>query len=220
MKKNAFALLTFLLLYTVAKAQFNIQKVPQEKTKTYVPGTVCKDCNQALANGKNYTPPSVQNGNQSINVSYSITSCGLNYTAGSVVLEQRTGNNNGYNAPVGKVQPAAISISGIPSGSVILKAFLYTSLLSNTNTSVTLNLENPAGTSASYSMTMVGQDASPCWETVSYQYAYTYRADVTSVVTGNGTYNVSGLPVYPNSGYNDVEGASLIIIYTDPSSGY
>jgi gliding motility-associated-like protein len=220
MKKNVLALVAFLLIYTTTKAQLDAQKATQEKTKTYMPGTVCKECNEALINSKNYTPPSVQNGNQSISVSYSITSCGLNYTTGSVVLEQRTANRSSFIAPVGRVQPAPITISGIPSRAVILKAFLYTALLSDNSTPITLNLTNPAGTSYSYSMAMVGQDISPCWSAANYQNTYTYRADVTSVATGNGAYSVSGLPVYPNSGDNDVEGATLIIIYTDPSSGY
>jgi gliding motility-associated-like protein len=157
-------------------------------------------------------PPSVQNGNSSVNVSYSVTSCGLNYVAGSVTTEQRV-----TNPPIGSVQPAAITISGMPVGAVIIKAFLYGAASGN-GVSINATLTNPSGTSNTYSMSVIGSDITTCWP--SFAGSYSYRADVTSNITGNGNYFVSGLPVSNSSGPNDVDGVTLLIIYDDPTAGY
>jgi gliding motility-associated-like protein len=215
MKKRAFILLTISLLFATAKAQLGDKNVTQQIKSTHTPGTPCKDCEVGGDNQKKSISPPIQNGHESISISYSNTTCGLNYVTGTVVLEQRVSTPT-----IGVVQPAPIVISGIPSGAVILKSFLYAVVLGNGG-AITSTLKNPGGTSSNFPMAIIGTDGSPCWSSAGYDSSYSYRADVTSIVTGNGTYTISGLPVDPtNIGTNDVEGATLVIIYSNPAAGY
>jgi hypothetical protein len=62
---------------------------------------------------------------------------------------------------------------------------------------------------------MIGQSPDKCW---GYTGTYTYRADVTALISGNGNYLVSGIPVSPAA--NDADGATLFIIYSDPTQNY
>jgi gliding motility-associated-like protein len=68
-------------------------------------------------------------------------------------------------------------------------------------------------------MSIIGQDMDKCW---GYQNTYTYRADVTSIINGNGNYMISGLLVDPSASQhsNDVDGATLLIIYSNPTQAY
>src|SRR5437868_788236 len=78
------------------------------QNKKGIPGTP-SNCNLHNLKG---TPLGVQNGSQAIITNYTATACGLDYTYGSVVLGQRS--------PVGgAVQPANITISGIPACATI-----------------------------------------------------------------------------------------------------
>ena len=157
------------------------------------------------------------NANAGIATSYTASACGLNYVQGSVALLRRS--TTFTNVPVGVVQPAPISISGLPAGAQIIKAFLYADASGN-GVVITATLENPLGVITNFPMTLIGTDVDKCWTSAGYAGSYTYRSDVTSRVTGNGTYRISGLPVYPASGPNDVDGATLLIIYTNPAANY
>lgn len=108
-----------------------------------------------------------------------------------------------------------IVVSGIPAGSVVQKAFLYWNIL---------NESEPLGAIAvnqtRFGGTMIGRDEAPCWDPTPWSWAY--RADVTSSVTGNGTYAISGYPTGVTSGVQPfappqltplMEGASLIVFY-------
>ncbi len=175
----------------------------------YVPGTTCISCPQVQApKGGSPTP---QNGNATLGTSYTNTACGLNYTSGGVKLGRR-------GTIAGVIQPAAISISGIPNCATILKAFLYADASGN-GIAINATVVNPAAASASFPMTMIGQDIDKCWSSAGYLRTHSYRADITSAISGNGNYLVSGLPVAPTAG-NDVDGASIVIIYSDPSQNY
>jgi len=182
-----------------------------------IPGASCTTCKQH-ASQRRVGPIAPLNGNGSLGLNYTSTACGLNYVTGSVVLEQRTISLGVVNPPPGAVQPATIQISGIPACATILKAFLYADASGN-GVAVTATVKNPVGTSGNYPMTIIGQDIDKCWSSVGYSGTYSYRADVTAAINGNGSYLISGMPsIAP--GPNDVDGASLIIIYTDPSAAY
>lgn len=148
--------------------------------------------------------PETTDGNGWINQSLYIEKCGLDFTSGSVKLCQRC-------TPTGIVQPAPITISGIPATAVIEKALLYTDASGN-GTPITATLTNPISATMNFLMDTIGKDVDKNW---GYAGTYSYRADVTSIISGNGVYVLSGLPTSLTDTANDVDGASLIVIYRD-----
>ena len=88
----------------------------------------------------------------------------------------------------------------------VFRAFLYwhgptNSSDPNSNADVMLNGTPVTGTN-------IGTDYDNFW---GFENSQSYRADVTSLVTGNGTYNLSDF----TKGDADVNGAALIIFYDD-----
>jgi hypothetical protein len=150
------------------------------------------------------------NGNDTLSNLYSNTDCGLNYTTASVRLGQRF-------LPIGSTQPAPLNLI-IPGCAIIDKAYLYTEAL-GVAPSINATLADPAGNSTTYPMTLIGSSIDVCW---GMNGTHIWRADVTASITGPGTYLVSGLPVDPVVSMSavDVEGATLLVIYKDPYSGY
>ena len=189
--------LCFLVLFSKSQTEKHFFGAPQ-----YV--------NSALS-GQKSQPLTVQNGNGSIATSYTATACGLNYTQASVRLEQRTFS---MPIPTGVPQPATYSISGIPPCASIIKAFLYAGVSGN-GIPITANITNPLSASTNFTMGIIGNHIDKCW---SYPGTFSYRADVTSIISGNGNYIISGMPVA--IGTNDTDGATLLIIYSDPTQNY
>ncbi len=102
-----------------------------------------------------------------------------------------------------------INLAGIPTGATVQKALLYWATLGTSGgfTSPTLNGTPVTGT-------LIGQSDDPWWGTLQ---SFAYRADVTSLVSGNGSYAIAGLPAGPLT-VNDSQGASLVVIYSLPGS--
>jgi len=197
MKKTATSLAAFLLIAASAFGQATIG----------TPGYVASP-NYTLREGPPAQTP--LNGNDTLNMTYSNTACGLNYSLTSVRLGQRF-------VPVGLPQPAPMPVTAVPSCGTVLKAYLYTEAL-GVASSITATLTNPANQTTNVPMTLIGSSVDVCW---GMNGTHVWRADVTSLVTGSGTYTISGLPVTPNSSSGvDVEGATLLIIYADPSATY
>ncbi len=114
-----------------------------------------------------------------------------------------------------------ISVAGIPAGSTIYAAYLYWDILGNTNDDTfsqgQINGQQITGQ-------LVATGGVPCWDTTSN---FAYRADVTSLVTGNGTYSLTDFASSTTDGSDPwivgssppmMEGASLVIIYENSSS--
>ncbi len=177
------------------------------------PGTYdyIKNLPISISNTKGGNSNQIFNGNGSIATSYTLTKCGLNMTYASNPLYKRP-----FAIQVGVNQPAAFPISGLPACHVIEKAFLYICMSGN-GIPVTATVTNPQSVSGSFPMTMIGQHIDKCW---GYQGSYAYRADVTSIINGNGNYMISGLPTNPPTAGNDTDGAVLIIIYSDQTQSY
>ncbi|TND09336.1 MAG: hypothetical protein FD123_1423 [Bacteroidetes bacterium] len=154
------------------------------------------------------TNPTPQNGNGTLGVIYDMQKCGLDFASASQRIGQRF-------SPVGVAQPAPFVISGIPACAVIEKAYLWAEGSGN-GAAQTATVNGPLG-SANYPMTIVGSGPDKCW---SYAGSYTYRADVTASVNGNGTYNVSGLLTSPPVSGNDMDGATLIVVWSLPSANW
>lgn len=106
-----------------------------------------------------------------------------------------------------------ITIDSVPAGANVSKAFLYwaTTGSANTFTSPTLDGIPVDGE-------LIGVSGDTCW---GLQNNFVYRADVTSLVAGNGTYTIAGLPDGPRAeGANDSQGASLVVIYSDTTEPF
>ncbi|MGC8894998.1 MAG: hypothetical protein ACP5QG_09170 [candidate division WOR-3 bacterium] len=137
-------------------------------------GTDCPDCGDKIYDGPRH-------GGTGISFYYADTLRG-NYVTGDTGLYY--------------VSSGTVTVSGIPGGATISKAFLiWTCLLSASNPAMTFNGTPLTGT-------LIGTAPSPCRGTP----VYAYISDVTSYVTGNGSYTLSGFP-------SPTEGASLIVIY-------
>lgn len=111
-----------------------------------------------------------------------------------------------------------IDISGIPDGATVKSATLLWDILADAAgpAFATGKLD---GTSISGSP--VGTGASPCWPVSDN---FSYQADVTSLVTGNGEYQLSGFSTGESDGADPwadgsnpplLDGASLVVIYQD-----
>jgi gliding motility-associated-like protein len=204
--KNWFLGIVLAVLGTPAFSQY-IYKAPSNpplgSSGTTVSTTVVQD------------PNNPQNGNNSLGQTYDLIKCGLNYTQASVKLGQRYGLSCCPNT-VGAVQPAAFVISGIPTCAVIEKAYLWAGLSGN-GIVINASITNPASTNQVFPMTIIGTDQDKCW---GFNATYTYRADVTSIIAGNGNYMISGLPTSTTQSGNDTDGATLFIIYSIPTATY
>jgi len=177
----------------------------------YLPGTTCATCivnnnSNPRGGGNNNT---IMNGNGVIATSYVNTDCGLGYVHGRVKLGKR-GSIAGVN------QPAPITITGLPPCFQILKAYLYCGGSGN-GIAITASVTNPAATNSLFPMTLIGSHVDKCW---GYAGTRNYRADITALITGNGNYMVSGIPTNPPTAGNDMDGASIIIIYKDPTQNW
>src|SRR3989344_3293448 len=115
-----------------------------------------------------------------------------NYTADGVGLRGRTWG--------------IITLSNIPIGASIHKAYLYWSFLDNgllvSEQNLTLNGIPILGTE-------IGNGEDTCW---SRTYSRAFRADVTPLIAGNGTYMLAGIA---NQSSLLAQGASLVVVYAD-----
>jgi hypothetical protein len=112
----------------------------------------------------------------------------------------------------------SITILGIPATATVRKATLYWTVLTNdaeaSNTGGSIMFDGNGVTG-----TKIGtRNATPCFPQVN---TIAWKADVTVLVSspGNGTYSVSGFPGgNAIGGDNFAEGATLQILWTDPSA--
>lgn len=142
---------------------------------------------------------------------YNITKRGLNYVQVSNKLGQRESPKWGFMN--GLAQPAAFTVSGIPAGAIIEKAFIFTGSSGN-GAQLTATITTPSAMSHAVQLVNVGNDVDKCW---GYASTSSYQGDITALIEGNGNYFISGLPVgFPN----EVDGATLMVIYSEPTASY
>jgi pimeloyl-ACP methyl ester carboxylesterase len=112
-----------------------------------------------------------------------------------------------------------IVLTGIPTGARTLAAYLYWDILSSE-----LDSTYEKGVLNGHSITgkLIGTHGDPCWGNTTN---YAYRADVTTLVGGNGNYSLSGFasgltdgtdPWISGSTPPMTEGASLVVVYDGP----
>jgi hypothetical protein len=102
-----------------------------------------------------------------------------------------------------------INLTGVPIGASIYRVYLYWATLGFANTYTQPTLEGQPATGQ-----LIGTTGDTCWEV---QNNFVYRANVTNLVSGNGSYTVAGLPGNLVGG-NDSQGASLVVIYRDSTA--
>lgn len=155
-------------------------------------GGSCSSCVQPL------------DGSTILGFTYRKDTCGLNYQTVYQKIGQRF-------SPPGPAQPVTMTLSGLPPCMIVEKAFLWCDA-SGTGIPITANITNPASVTQNFPMTLIGSDVDKCW---SFQGTHSYRADVTSIISGNGNYVFSGFPV--GSSGDDVDGIAMMVIYRDPT---
>jgi hypothetical protein len=115
-----------------------------------------------------------------------------------------------------------IVLSGIPARATVTKAYLYWNILGGSTPGSNFSVGRIGRTQIRGAF--LGQGDSPCWGGVTTGYAY--RADVTGLVGGNGTYALSGFASGQTNGADPfttgstpplAEGASLVVVYSKPS---
>jgi hypothetical protein len=109
-----------------------------------------------------------------------------------------------------------ISVTGVPAGATVKSATLLWDVLADQ--------ADPSFAQGSFDGTAItgtgwASGASPCWPVGSN---FSYEADVTSLVTGNGSYSLSGFATGESDGADPwnvgsvpplLEGASLVVVY-------
>jgi len=137
--------------------------------------------------------------------------CGLNYAKASILLGKKMAV---YGLPYyGVDQPAPMNITGIVPGAKIEKAYVWWDLTGTDSTGQVI-IKNPGMVTDTFAGTLIGR-GNRCWGPSS-----AFRADVTSIIQSNGTYTISGLPTDTTFLLNDVNGATLFIIYSDSLANF
>ena len=172
----------------------------------------------SMMNGMYYGHKKVRhekNGNHFLGQSFNDSLCGLNYVYGSVLIETRSSLDTSNILGVGF--PATIPIAGLSPCDSIIKAYLYwivSYTSTDTTTTPTLDLTNPSGSTSVTAAAFIGSDGPKCWGELG---TYVFRADITVDIAGNGNYTITNIVGEDTYG---VDGATLIIIYKDPSATY
>ncbi len=197
------------------RAQINLNPTQAANWNPNMLGTCQATCMALNIPNPNSTNPKgggndqINNGNGTVATIYTMTACGLNYVLGEVKTGKR------YFPPGGN-QPVTMNIAGLPVCKQILKAYLYIGGSGN-GLAFSTSLTNPVATNSVFPMTAIGNHLDKCW---GYTGTYNYRADVTALISGNGNYVLSGIPTSISTPGNDMDGASLVIIYSDPTQVY
>jgi len=162
---------------------------------------IAQDSETPILGGTCYTTQTQpEDGNAVLGMVYNNSACGLNYVQVSAMTTTR------YTPAPGTGYPTTLTITGIPPCvNNIEKAFLWwagSGVANNPN--FTFNGNPLVGA-------RVGNHGPKCWGSGGTE---TYRADVTSAVTGNGSYTFSS-PIG-----NNMDGVTLMVIYTDPTVPY
>jgi hypothetical protein len=136
----------------------------------------------------------------------------------STVLDETV--HGGYTAAgtaMRNVGYGTINITGVPAGATVVSATLLWDILNDS--------DDPALAQGSFDGTAItgtewASGATPCWSAVSSNFSY--EADVTSLVTGNGGYSLTGFASGDTDGRDPwnvgsdapmLEGASLVVVY-------
>ncbi len=155
--------------------------------------------------------------------------CGLNYVEAHQLVETKSQTSPIPFNTNGTGLPTSVTLKGLPTiapcHGAILKAYLYfmssyyfSSLpFGNINPFPTVTVSNSGGVKTTFPVNYLGLFNIPeCWGD---EGTFAGSADVTSIINGNGIYNISFSPGAGLSG-NDMYGVSLIVVYQDLTASY
>lgn len=115
-------------------------------------------------------------------------------------------NGAGLARRVGGPSEGVIELSGVPRGAAVVRAFLYWVTIGAVDARARLNNRSVDGR-------RVGITNDTCWGIGPNR---VYRANVTGLVRGNGSYRVSGVA---NTGVGDGQGAALVVVFGKLGAG-
>jgi len=151
-----------------------------------------------------------------------LNQCGLNYVEAHQVVQTR------YPGPLGTGLPTTINITGLPKISPctgnLVSATLYFTAADFENIpgqpfispNPTVTITNTAGVSTTYPITYFPYEQPTLWGD---HVTIAGKANIIGSITGNGVYTINFKHGYGFSGY-DIDGVSIIVIYTDPTANY
>lgn len=153
-------------------------------------------------------PVARADGDWSLNDSYRATLRGGGIVSEGAGLAVRSG------APAS----GSIVIAGIPAAAQIERAFLYWAVLAGDDDAVLFNGQSVTGS-------RIGRSPDTCWfgSPGGSDPAHdnrVYRADVSGLVGGNGSYAVSGVGNGTGALSGDGQGASLVVVYSQSDAVY
>jgi MYXO-CTERM domain-containing protein len=112
-------------------------------------------------------------------------------------------------APSVPITTAQIEVVGLPDGAIVEQAYLYWVTYGETGAAmIQVDGADIVGTG-------IGTSDGTCWDDFPTFETFTYRADVTDLVTGNDTFTLTGFP--SGTAEADTQGASIFVVYTDPT---
>ncbi|HWY38443.1 MAG TPA: hypothetical protein VNY73_07775, partial [Bacteroidia bacterium] len=201
MKKTT--LLLLIVFYVLCREGFSQSGKNNTQGISGTPGTIS-------FNSKN-SPQEPQDGNSTLGTTYSVDKCGLNYVQASRKITNRHsagGAGSGF--------PCVLTISGIPATcSNIEKAYVWMVLSFTAADSAAphITFTNPSAVTHTFVAGNIGTAPDKCWGEINTQ---VFRIDVTSAITGNGNYVLNSSDLSDN----DVDGATLLITYSDVNAAY
>jgi len=151
---------------------------------------------------------------QLLSTVYNNSACGLNHVQASVYVTTRP---NLFVMPQpGVGLPATVTITGLPASCYTIEQAYVWSVFSYQTGSPNpplFTITPPAGPTSGFTGVLAGQDGDKCWGETGTR---TWRADVTSVISGNGVYTIT----VNTAGDWEVDGFTLFIIYRDNNATY
>jgi thrombospondin type 3 repeat protein len=155
------------------------------------------------------TSPAAADGNDKHGLTYDHVAPGLGVVSAGVGLAAARAQPTFVPRTSGELK-----LEGLPANAQILKAYLYWIIYGNNGDAV-IKLDNVTTTG-----TLIGTSGDTCWDPwnghdFSSSPNRTYRADVTSKISGNGSHTITD---FVSAGEDDAQGASLVVVYQDPAS--
>ena len=102
---------------------------------------------------------------------------------------------------------AKISVTGLPENADILKAWLYFGSIGGEAPNITFDDQELVGE-------LAGAASATCWPNQTGNFAY--KLELGELFHGNGDYTLSGFPSSPSATI-DGQGASIVVVYVDPT---
>ena len=143
--------------------------------------------------------PELRDGNGTLGNSVNHSACGLDYVTTTVMTTTRY-------SPPGTGFPVNMTVAGIPGGATVIASYAWWGgSYSSADPDIVVNGNTIVGTS-------IGTGIDKCWGLGGTE---NFRANITSQVTGNGTYSISC-----DAGASGTDGVTIMVIYSQPGQNF